>query len=96
MNKTVFGSSESALILAEILKKHPTERKKISASFNEYNQIQNEIVGSNLSVKLKRHMLKVILDRFKAKLNRCEGEVKTFSHNVFTQIYRKHLNSLYH
>ena len=39
-------------------------------------------------------MLKVILDRFKAKLNRYEGEVKTFSHNVFTQIYRKHLNSL--
>ncbi len=94
MNKTGFGNTESALILAEILEQFPKERRKISASFNEYTTIQKEIVESNLSVKLKRHMLKVILERFKVKLDRYEGDVKTFSHNVFTQIYRKHLSSL--
>ena len=94
MSKPSFGSTESALILAEILEKYPKERRKISASFNEYNQDQNEIVNSNLSIKLKRHFLKVILDRFKKKMEKYDGDVKTFSMNVLSQIYRKHLNSL--
>ncbi len=94
MNDTSFGSTEEALILANILEKNPYDRKKIAASFNEYTRVLNEIINSDLSKRLKRHFLKSIWDRFKLKMNRYDGEVKTFSLNVLSQIYRKHLNSI--
>lgn len=94
MNKTLFGNTESAIVLAEILEEKKEFKKKISANLNEYNQVLNEIVHSNLSKKLKKNFMRVTLQRFQEKMNRFDGDVKTFSLNVVSQIYRKHLESL--
>jgi hypothetical protein len=94
MNKTIFGNTESAIVLAEILEEKQEFKKKISANLNEYNQVLNEIVRSDLSKKLKKNFLKVTLERFRRKMDRFDGDVRTFSLNVVTQIYRKHLESL--
>lgn len=94
MNKLIFGNSESAKILAEIVEKNPTHRKKITSIMNEYNTVQWEIVNSDLSIKLKKNFLRVTLDRFKLKMHRFDGGLRTFGLNVIRQIYRKHLKSL--
>lgn len=94
MNKTLFGNTESAIVLAEILEEKKEFKKKISANLNEYNQVLNEIANSNLSKKLKKNFMRVTLQRFQEKMNRFDGDVKTFSLNVVSQIYRKHLESL--
>ena len=94
MNKTLFGNTESAMVLAEILEEKQEYKKKVSANLNEYNQVLNEIVNSNLSVKLKKNFLRVTLQRFQYKMSKFDGDVKTFSLNVVSQMYRKHLESL--
>jgi hypothetical protein len=94
LNPTIFGNTDSARVLAEILEKTPQHKRKVFANFNEYNQVMNEIADSNLSTKLKKNFLKVTLDRFRLKTNRFEGPLKTFSMNVLSQIYRKHLAEL--
>ena len=94
MNITEFGGSDSAKTLALILKNRKEYRKKVSSNLNEYNQVQREIVDSNLSVKLKRNFLRVTLERFQRKMEKFDGEVKTFSLNVLSQVYRKHLKKL--
>lgn len=94
MNNTHFGNSDASKILVEILEKNLQFKKKITSSFSEYNRIQNEIVNSDLSVKLKRNFLTVTLKRFQQKMKRFDGDLKTFSLNVLSQIYRKHINSL--
>lgn len=94
MNKTLFGNTESAMVLAEILEEKQEYKKRISANLNEYNQVLKEIVNSNLSVKLKKNFLRVTLQRFQNKMSKFDGDVKTFSLNVVSQTYRKHLDSL--
>jgi|SaaInlStandDraft_4_1057021.scaffolds.fasta_scaffold170540_2 hypothetical protein len=94
MNLHTFGNSDSARTLAEILDRDDRIKRKVSSRIVEFNQVQNEILYSNLSLKLKKSFLQVTLERFQKKLKRFDGEVQTFSLNILSQQHRTRLKSL--
>jgi len=95
MDKNTFGDSDSAVMLVNILDTTPTFRRKVSATLQESNTINRELLECNLSNHLKRSFLRSSLERFKTKASTIDvKEIETFTQNVIKQNYRKTMEQL--
>ena len=102
MMKFQFGKTRTAECLSETLTRaeYIRHRKNVSSVLSKYNHIINQIDFSNLDIKIKKILFKLVRQEFKYHL--FEAEIikwpiilKNLSFNVFTANYRKAMMNEY-
>ena len=95
MEKFQFGKTRAAICLSETLSRleYKKHSKCVSSILIRYNHIINEIDFSNLSVKMKKMLFRLVRDEFKCRLFEKQiinlpSILKNFIFNVFTANYR--------
>ena len=96
MKKLQFGKTEAAICLSETLSRLEYKKysKHVSSILHEYNHIINEIDFSNLNIKTKKMLFKLVRNELKCQLFEKQiinlpSILKNFVFNIFTANYRK-------